>query len=146
MSLLSMTHHEHPFAARIGALDLNPDLLPLVDATLEQETEADVRATVAAHWMVQDRTYVRYINELVREIRQANTLAGIQDARSDERIIAMLLKKADLLDRPAPLDWLAHSKAMVALFRMYARTLRQASKLRQSLPLFTENRIVALHF
>lgn len=52
-----MTREQLPFAAHIGALELNPDLIPLVDDTLEQETEADVCAAVAAHWMVLDRTY-----------------------------------------------------------------------------------------
>lgn len=132
MSTYLMTPQQLPFAAHIGALELNPDLLPLVDATLEQETEADVCAVIAAHWMMHDRTYARYIRELVQEIRETNSLLGIEDARSDERMIAMMLKKSDLLDRPAPQNWMAHSKAMVSLFRMYVRTSNQASRLRQT--------------
>ena len=128
MSTYLMTQQQ-PFAAHLSALDLNPDLLSLVDDALDLETEASVRAAVAAHWMMQDRTYVRYIRELVQDIRQTNDMLRIEDDRSDERIIAMLLKKADLLDRPAPLNWLAHSKAMVALFRMYVRTSRLISKI-----------------
>lgn len=132
MATYLMTREQLPFAAHINALELNPDLLPLVDATLDQETEAEVSAAVSTHWLMQDRTYVRYINELVKEIRQTNALVGMEDVRSDERIIAMMLKKADLLDRAAPENWIAHSKTMLALFRMYARTLAQASKMRQA--------------
>lgn len=132
MSTYLMTLNGYPFAAHMGALDLNPDMLTFVDATLERETEADVRATVAAHWVVQDRTYARYIMELVQEIRKTNELVGIEDARSDDRIIAIMLKNADLLERPAPDNWITHSTAMLAFFRMYARTSSHASRLRQS--------------
>ena len=128
MATYTMTNDQVPFAARLTALQLNPDLVAIVDSSIEQEQEPAVREMVEGHWVMRDEKMARHLEELVLEIRQANAQAGVDDKRSDDRLKALFLESAGLLNRSAPVGFIDMSKAMMMFFRAYARVMWRVSE------------------